>query len=185
MEEFELTYLAGTLPADLWKSPKKEILDIYIPSSGGHPDLRIRKSGTKYEITKKQPVKDGDSSHQLETTIPLTPEEYKELSTLPGKRVSKTRYYYSYEGRTYEVDVFDGKLAGLVVIDVEFTSAEEKARFTPPPFCFKEITQELFIAGGVLAGKSYADIAGELRRFECDLPRPGSFTKQRDGDGAL
>ena len=165
MEEFELTYLAGALPADLWNAPHKEILDIYIPSTVAHPDLRVRKSGEKCEITKKQPVKERDSSHQLETTIPLTPEEYAEFSTLPGKRLAKTRYYYSHEGVAYEVDVFKEKLAGLVVVDVEFQSAEEKARFTPPPFCFKDVTQEEFIAGGTLAGKSYQDIEPILEKF--------------------
>ncbi len=127
MDEFELTYLAK--PEILEKlvglSPK-EMLDIYVPSTSDHPSLRIRKSGTKYEITKKQPVKEGDASHQLETTILLTPEEFAELSQVPGKRVAKKRYIYSENGSSYEVDVFDGALKGLVLIDVEFNSLEEK-----------------------------------------------------------
>lgn len=36
--------------------------------------------------------------------------------------------------------------------------------FTKPDFCGKEITQEAFVAGGILAGKSYANIEEELTK---------------------
>jgi CYTH domain-containing protein len=165
MEEFELTYLARGLPAGLGKCPKKEMLDIYLPSSHPHPTLRIRKAGDKLEMTKKEPVSGTDSSHQLETTIPLRPDEYAELSTLSGKRVGKTRYYY-HEGNTdYEIDVFRGDLSGLVLVDVEFKSAADKARFTPPSWCLADVTQEKFVAGGMVCGKKYADIERDLARY--------------------
>ena len=34
-----------------------------------------------------------------------------------------------------------------------------------PDFCLKEVTQELFIAGGMICGKSYEDIEENLKRF--------------------
>ena len=165
MEELELTYLAKKLPEGIKNSPAKEMLDIYLPSFGAHPDLRIRKIGDRREITKKQPVKDGDSSHQLETTIPLTKEEYAELNNLKGKRVEKTRYYYEERGINYEIDVFQSGLKGLVLVDVEFDSLEKKAAFVPPAWCLVEVTQEEFIAGGMLSGKSYSDIEEKLQKF--------------------
>ncbi|MBX4198546.1 hypothetical protein KW782_04425 [Candidatus Parcubacteria bacterium] len=165
MEELELTYLAKELPPKLKESPSKELLDIYIPSSARHPILRIRKSGSKYEITKKHPVKDGDASHQLETTIPITEEEFKELNQLSGKRVEKVRYYYKENGLLYEVDAFKGDLAGLVLIDVEFDSAKAKNEFIPPSWCLIEVIQEEFIAGGMLCGKKYSDIEAKLSTF--------------------
>jgi CYTH domain-containing protein len=165
MEEIELTYLAKELPAGLEDSPRKDLLDIYIPSSANHPVLRIRKLGQKCEITKKQPIDESDSSRQLETTIPLTEEEFGELSQLKGKRVHKTRYYYRENDVDYEIDVFRDDLAGLVLVDVEFASLEEKCSFVPPPWCLKEITQETFIAGGMICGKRYVDIEKDLDRF--------------------
>ena len=90
MEEIELTYLPKNLPEMIFQAPSKKMVDIYIPASSEHPFLRIRKSGGKSEITKKQPIKEGDSSHQLETTIPLSEEEYSDLEKISGKRVSKT-----------------------------------------------------------------------------------------------
>jgi len=165
MEELELTYLAKELPAGLKKSRHKEMLDIYIPSSAKHPDLRIRKRGDICEITKKQPIKEGGASRQLETTIPLTKDEYKEFSQLVGKRVAKTRFYYQENDTNYEIDVFREKLSGLVLVDVEFDSMENKSSFVAPEWCLTEVTQEKFTAGGMLSGKSYSDIESKLKKF--------------------
>ncbi len=165
MEELELTYLAKELPPDVLSAPHDEVLDVYIPSSSPHPHLRIRKCGNAYEITKKQPIEEGDASRQLETTILLTAEEFSELSMLEGKRVKKIRYIYDYNGTRYEVDVFQEVLKGLVLIDVEFKTIEAKNAFIPPPFCLADVTQEEFIAGGMLCGKTYQDIEIQLAEF--------------------
>lgn len=164
MIEFERTYLAKHLP-DLTKCKKKEVFDIYIPKSEHHPTLRIRKNGDKYEMTKKQPVKEGDSSVQREQTIILVEEEFKELSQLHGKRVRKIRHYYDYKGRTAEIDVFQDDLKGLVLVDFEFDCDEDKESFEMPDFCLAEVTQETFLAGGMLCGKKYADIETQLKKF--------------------
>ena len=165
MEELERTYLLKEWPSEFAKARSKEMLDIYIPATSEHAVLRIRKSGDKYEITKKQPIEGNDSSRQLETTIPLAEDEYGELSLLQGKRVQKTRFYYEEGGVNYEIDVFRGGLSGLVLVDVEFNSVKRKDTFVMPPWCLAEVTQEKFTAGGVLSGKKYGDIENELNRF--------------------
>ncbi|MBI1957241.1 MAG: hypothetical protein HYS44_02180 [Candidatus Niyogibacteria bacterium] len=165
MDEFELTYLPRSLPKGVFDSPSKELLDIYVPVSAEHPSLRIRRSGAKCEITKKVPAHEGDASHQTETTVPLTAEEYVDFEAILGKRVAKTRYYYAENGHGYEVDVFKDALKGLVLVDIEFASAEEKAAFRPPEWFLAEVTQQHFTAGGMLCGKRYADIEGELKKF--------------------
>lgn len=110
-----------------------------------------------------------DSSHQTEQTILLSEEEFKVLSSLAGKKVSKVRYYYPVNGRVAEVDVFQGELEGLVLIDFEFSSMEEKENFIHPDFCLVDITQEEFIAGGFLAGKKYADIEENLKVYNYQI----------------
>lgn len=165
-EEFELTYLARSLPETLFSFPSIEILDIYIPASVDHATLRIRKRSEVYEITKKQPVQGNDSSHQIENTIPLTKAEFEELSQIQGKRVRKIRYQYSEANIEYEVDVFQDDLKGLVLIDVEFNSHEEKNEYAPPNWLLADVTQEHFIAGGVLCGKKYVDLKKDLSRFK-------------------
>ena len=166
MEELEKTYLLKFVPVGLENAETKEVLDIYLPSTSDHAVLRIRKSGTKYEITKKVPVVQGDASRHLETTIPLTEEEYGELSTLSGKRVRKIRYFFEKDGSNFEIDVFKDGLDGLVLVDIEFATIAEKDAFAIPDFCLVDVTQEKFIAGGMLCGKSYADIQEDLNRFD-------------------
>lgn len=165
MEEFERTYLLKELPSGFEGTRSEEMLDIYIPSSAKHPVLRIRKAGEKYEITKKEPLKSGDASHQIEITIPLTKAEYAELGRLSGKRVQKTRFTYQENKVRYEIDVFRGDLEGLVLVDVEFSSLEEEDAFVSPAWCLAEVTQEKFLAGGMVCGKKYSDIEIELQRF--------------------
>jgi CYTH domain-containing protein len=162
MEELELTYLLKELPKGFAGAKAKEMVDIYIPASSAHAILRVRKSGDQYEITKKVPASGTDSSRQIETTISLTPEEYAELAQIAGKRVYKTRYYFEENGTHFEIDVFKGELEGLVLVDVEFDSTDAQGRFEMPVWCLVDVTQEKFIAGGMLAGKKYADIETKL-----------------------
>jgi len=163
MIELEKTYLAKSLPK-LEKG--KDMIDIYIPTETRHPVLRIRKNGEKFEMTKKYPVVEGDSSKQYEFTIPLTKEEFEELSnSLKGKRIHKIRYNYENDGRVAEVDVFQDNLKGLVVVDFEFENESDKDKFQMPDFCLADVTQEEFLAGGMLCGKSYEDIQDKLKRY--------------------
>jgi CYTH domain-containing protein len=169
MIELEKTYLAKFLPLDLSNSDYSEMLDVYLPISSSHPHLRLRKRGDKFEMTKKTPVDKGDASRQLEQTIILEQDEFNALLQVEGKRVSKRRYYLKRENRVIEVDVFQDALAGLVLVDVEFDSVEEKESFLTPDFCLVEVTQKDFLAGGMLCGKSYSDIEAEL--IKCGYSR--------------
>lgn len=170
MEEIEIerTFLVKALPPDLQKYPHKILLDIYIPSTSRHPSLRLRQKGESYEMTKKYWLDENDHSEQKEVTIPLSEEEFAELSAIKGKHVKKLRYYYPYNGLTAEIDVFQDDLAGLVVADFEFASTEDKLAFTMPDWCLVDVTQEEFVAGGMLCGKSYTDIEKDLQSFGYD-----------------
>ncbi len=165
MIELELTYLAKKIPEGLNTCPSKKIVDMYIENGTGHADLRVRQNGEAYEITRKHPVDDGDASKQIETTIPLKHTEFESFSSAQVKKIAKTRYFYEYNNHTAEFDIFEDELAGLVLVDFEFDDEMGKDDFTIPDFCLADITQEIFIAGGILAGKSYGDIAADLERF--------------------
>lgn len=166
MMELEFRYLAKRLPGGYKNCKKKEILDIYLPTTSRHPILRVRKDGNRFEITKKSPVNKGDSSVQLEQTIPLTPEEFAAFEKINGKRVRKIRYYYPHDGLTAQIDVFQDDLAGLVLIDFEFKSEDQKNSFEKPDFCLTDVTNEEFIAGGMVCGKKYSDLQAKLDKFE-------------------
>ena len=163
--ELELTFLAKELPDDIKTVEPTRITDIYIPDTPEHSHLRLRQKGERYEITKKLPVTEGNASEQIEQTIPLTKEEYIALSNCSKKRVAKDRYNIMIEGKMAEIDVFVDGLEGLVLMDFEFNTVEEKSAFKIPGIALADVTQEEFIAGGLLAGKTYNDISPELKRF--------------------
>ncbi|OIP74975.1 hypothetical protein CO116_00515 [Candidatus Falkowbacteria bacterium CG_4_9_14_3_um_filter_38_19] len=163
--ELERTFLLKNIPTGLEKCKSIEIVDIYIPKSARHPVLRIRKKGDVFEMTKKSPLVVNDSSEQGEHTISLTKEEFEELSEIKGKRFRKHRYFYPFDEKTAEVDIYLDNLRGLGMIDFEFTSRYEKDSFKMPDFCLVEVTQEEIFAGGLLAGKKYSDIEPFLKKY--------------------
>lgn len=164
--ELELTYLAAKLPDELQDAEPKRLMDVYVPESGvDHARLRIRQKGSKYEITKKVPVREGDASAHTEMTIPLDENEFTALMSVSNKRIIKDRYNVDIDGHPAEVDVFREELSGLILIDFEFPSEADKAAFIQPSVALVDVTQENFIAGGLLAGKTYQDIEPELQRF--------------------
>lgn len=164
--ELEVTCLAGSIPAEIAGATPKEILDVYIPSNRDiHSKLRLRKKGDKYEITKKVLINAEDASAQQEFTIPIVATEFEALAVVSDKRVLKHRYNVTISGYDAEVDVFQGTLEGLILIDFEFATLADKAAFILPTCCLVEVTQEEFIAGGQLAGKNYDDIATDLEWF--------------------
>ncbi|MBI5872109.1 hypothetical protein HZB88_03405, partial [archaeon] len=75
------------------------------------------------------------------------------------------RYYYDYSSRIAEFDIFQDELKGLVLVDFEFATIEEKDNFQIPDFCLIDTTQEVFTAGGMICGKSYQDIKDNLKKF--------------------
>lgn len=164
--EVELTFLARELPKEIKGASGTPLTDIYVPdTAGAHPHVRLRQKGDVYEITKKFPITEGDVSVQQEITIPLTQDEFEPLATSSTRRVSKIRYNVAINGYDAEVDVFQDNLEGLVLIDFEFASEADKDAFVAPDVCLKDVTQEEWIAGGMLAGKRYADIEPKLNEL--------------------
>ncbi len=163
--ELERTFLLKNIPPDMEKCESIEIIDIYIPRTANHPVLRIRKKGDVFEITKKEPVKKNDVSEQYEKTIPLSEEEFNELAQIKGKRLRKKRYFYPFQRKIAEIDIYLDDLEGLGLADIEFNNKKEKDKFQIPDFCLVDITQEKFIAGGMLAGKKYSDIQSFLNKY--------------------
>lgn len=163
--ELEKTYLAKYLPENISNYEIKEIIDIYIPKAAEVPKLRIRQNGNTFEITKKTLRNENDGSSQIEQTIELSQEEFEVLSKVESKKVHKIRYYMPYKDLTAEIDVFEGELKGLVLVEFEFNSRQSYEQFEMPEFCLADVTQEIFISGKKLSGKSYDDIEGDLERF--------------------
>lgn len=164
--EMELAFLPKRLPEGLTDVKPKRVVDIYLSDDGDLlTKLRLRSSNDKYELTKKVVNDPKDFSVQDEYNTPLSRQEFELFSTLQGRTVVKDRYVINIEGNTAEIDIFQGLLCGLVLVEFEFIGQDQKSEFVPPELCGPEVTQEDFIAGAYLAGKSYADISGALDQF--------------------
>ena len=165
-QELERTFLARHMPPQIRGATSKLITDTYIPETLEHALIRLRDTDGAYELTKKMPVDGTDSTNQLEHTIPLERSEYEVFKSLSRKVVVKRRYYSTFYGRAAEVDVFMGSLKGLILIDFEFQDEPTMRAFTPSEVCLAEVSQEAFIADGMLAGKAYDDIARQLQAYK-------------------
>lgn len=163
--EIERTYLVRFLPPGLEKCQSKEMIDIYLPKGVLHPKLRIRKSGDKCTITKKGVINKRTASVQSEDSINITIDEWHSLANVSGNIIKKTRYYYPYKNLISEIDVFHGRLCGLVLADFEFKSRSEANKFKKPDFCLADVTEEEAIAGGILSRHSFSSLKNVLDRF--------------------
>ncbi|MDE6137689.1 MAG: CYTH domain-containing protein [Muribaculaceae bacterium] len=76
---------------------------------------------------------------EWEYAIPAADAE-EMLGRCCARRIDKTRYIVSSGGRTWEVDVFGGRLAGLIVAEVELDSADAAVEL--PPFVGREVTDD-------------------------------------------
>ena len=142
--EIEKKFLIKELPENLGDFDKKEIEQAYL---NRNPVLRIRKSNDRYIFTYKmrKSQTDGGPLVNEEIEAPLTEEAFKHLKTkADGNVIIKTRYIipYSSGGKEYkiELDVFHGKLDGLVFAEVEFESEEDADSFVKPDWFGKDVS---------------------------------------------
>lgn len=156
MKEIERTWLVKKVP------PKKgvkndKILQGYL-SKKRNP-LRIRQKGKKFELTKKFDIVPADESVKEEINVLVLKEEFNKLWPLVVKSLEKIRYYFPLKnGLIAEMDVYQKKLKGLVVVEVEFKSVEQMNSFVPPDWFGRDVTQEHWSANAYLAGKKFKDI---------------------------
>ena len=68
-----------------------------------------------------------------------------------GETIRKTRYLVPHQSHLFEVDVFSGKLRGLVIAEVELSKANEPVDF--PTWIGKEVTGDLRYYNSDLAKK--------------------------------
>ncbi|GAA6491551.1 MAG TPA: CYTH domain-containing protein [Candidatus Bariatricus faecipullorum] len=133
--EIERKYLIDRLPTNLDCFPSRHIQQGYLCTS---PVIRIRKDGEHFFLT----YKSSGLLAREEYNLPLTKEAYRHL--LPkadGILIEKNRFCIPLAGGlTIELDVFEGKLAPLVLAEVEFPDKESALSFSPPPWFGKDVT---------------------------------------------
>ncbi len=84
--------------------------------------VRIRIKNNRGFLTIKT-ANVGIVRREFEYEIPLADAE--ELLKICPKILSKTRYKIAHAGHIFEVDIFEGRHAGLILAEVELAAAEE------------------------------------------------------------
>jgi len=137
--EIERKFLVTSLPGTMDRYPHERIIQGYVVVGADGSEVRLRRKGQKYFET----VKRGRGELRSELEIELTATQFDTLwEATSGRRIEKTRYEVPHAGRIIEVDVYQGELAGLVIAECEFASAEESRRFVPPEWFEGEVTDE-------------------------------------------
>ena len=130
----------------------ERIVDLYVTGSR----LRLRQARradgglAMLRLTRKADV---DARTRLVTSIHLPEEEFALLAAaLPGRRLEKLRHRLaSPPGLLLSVDQFQGTLEGLILLEVDFETAEAMAAYVPPDFVAREVTEDARYSGGQLA----------------------------------
>lgn len=81
----------------------------------------------------------GLAREEFEYAVPLA-DAREMLGRRLGNVIEKVRHRVPFGGFTWEVDVFEGALAGLVIAEVELSSASDRPAL--PPWLGREVTDE-------------------------------------------
>lgn len=124
----------------------------YVPLGAGLKGvIRIRIAGEHAFLTLKTP-QSGCVRGEYEYGIPLSDAENLMKEFCPSGGVEKLRYLVEYEGKRWEVDEFIGVHAGLVIAEIELSSADEF--FALPPWLGKEVSGDFHYSNSYLAEHS-------------------------------
>ena len=138
MIEIERKFLVSNLNACLQlHTNSKRIVQGYLSFDPART-VRLRKTDTKAFLTiKGKSNATGDTRFEWEKEIPEN-EATQLLDLCLGQIIRKTRYIVPHQSHLFEVDVFLGKLQGLVIAEVELSAADEQLDL--PTWIGKEVT---------------------------------------------
>ena len=130
---------------------KKPMQQGYLVSDATR-SIRIRIAGAKAYLNIKSGTL-GISRSEYEYAIPLA-DAREMLAALCSKPlIEKTRYFVRYGGHIWEIDVFEGDNAGLVVAEVELLDANETLEL--PPWAGEEVSHDLRYYNSQLVAHPY------------------------------
>lgn len=136
--------------SDAWRAAaatSKSIVQAYV-AIDGETSVRVRiNDGTEAWLNVKIGVSEM-TRDEFEYAVPL--EDAREMVAASRDRlIEKTRHIIPLDGHVWEVDVYAGALAGLVVAEVELLSEDDEP--TLPPWLGREVTGDPAWTNAVLA----------------------------------
>lgn len=127
--------------ADTWRdhvTAQTRIVQGYL----AHTDtatVRVRIKGERAFITIKG-VSSGISRSEFEYEIPVPDAEAMLEQMAQGPVIDKVRHLIDVDGHTWELDVFAGSNAGLVMAEIELADADEA--FTMPDWAGLDVSDD-------------------------------------------
>ena len=139
-QEIERKYLLRRIPKNLASHPHEAISQGYISITDDGTEVRLRRKGQRFYET----VKRGSGQRRVELEIEITQGQFDALwEATAGKRVEKVRYVIPLSGGLLaQVDMYAGRLTGLITAEVEFKTEDQAAGFHAPPWFGQEVTHE-------------------------------------------
>lgn len=163
--EIERKFLVDTLPENLGQYPSEMIEQAYLCTD---PVVRVRRQGKDFWLTYKGkglmareeynlPLNETAYAHLLAKAdgniitkrryrIPLGEAPTARAADKPAGKGGDASTHADESARkresglTAELDVFEGKFAGLVIVETEFPDEETANAFTPPAWFGEEVT---------------------------------------------
>jgi adenylate cyclase len=133
--EVERKFLIEQLPGEIPIGSELEIQQGYLAT--GDDEVRLRRQDGRHVLT----VKRGRGLARDEVEVALDERSFEELWPLTeGRRVEKTRLTAEASTQTVEIDVYKGRLAGLVTVEIEFDDEDAARSFSPPSWFSRELT---------------------------------------------
>lgn len=126
----------------------ERIVQGYIAREAGAMTVRVRIRGERAVVTMKG-SREGIARDEFEYPIPLSDAESMIARHCAGRGVRKTRFLVPYGGHLFEVDVFDGRHAGLVLAEVELPRADTPLNL--PDWVGDEVSHDLRYRNAFLA----------------------------------
>jgi adenylate cyclase len=140
-------------PPSLEGTHSDEIEQGYL-ATGEDGEVRLRRRGEDHVLT----VKRGSGLSRGEEETELTPEQFERLwPHTEGRRLHKRRHLIPHGDLEIELDVYEGRLEGLTVAEVEFSSEERARDFDSPDWFGKEVTGEHAYLNETLAVEGLPD----------------------------
>lgn len=124
MKEIEYKFLVDTEKWELMSKPEPTLIVQGFLSKSNGLVVRVRIKGAKGYLTVKGKT-NGISRTEFEYEIPVADVEAM-LAEFTDKSIRKWRYEIEFQGKTWEVDVFQGTLSGLILAELEVQSEEEE-----------------------------------------------------------
>jgi adenylate cyclase len=124
----------------------------YLDSGTGNT-VRVRIIGDEAFLTIKGATT-GITRSEFEYEIPVD-DAHALLKQCDGRIVEKTRYFIGHGGMIWELDVFSGENAGLIMAEIELET--EHQLFELPPWAGEEVSGDPRYYNGYLARHPFSE----------------------------